>query len=80
MRKRIFAAFVCLCMMVSLVPSMAYDLDRQNKSVLLCCSKFYIALSKVVLRLRVSHGRDVPFLRISNVWNSEQQMIGKSKM
>ena len=24
MRKRIFAAFVCLCMMVALVPSMAY--------------------------------------------------------
>ena len=27
MRKRIFAAFVCLCMMMALVPSMAYAND-----------------------------------------------------
>lgn len=27
MRKRIFAAFVCLCMLMALVPSMAYAGD-----------------------------------------------------
>ena len=30
MRKRIFAAFVCLCMMMALVPSMAYAGDTDN--------------------------------------------------
>ena len=42
--------------------------DRQNKSVLLCYSKFNITVLKDALRLRLCRRRDAPFLRMAELW------------